>query len=578
MNQPWKSGVAALVVGAMVIQGSAVVLAADAETPAAASVVAPSNYGLTADIRAAVKSVTVDRTAQGLQLSATVRLYNGGTAQTRVPEHELRLYGADGITYVLKPSASNKTALQPKEIGELVYLATVDSKDNFRADHLSWVKVNEYVYPKQETTLLEVPVNQVWYGAGQASLSNLPTLAWGEKFSIPGVNSELTYTTSQYAIQHTDKGQVLLVTLLAENPGAGRETVPAFRLDGADEQKAYRGAPTEQQPAVLEAGEQAYLHYAIPLETGTTLKQLTVVTTEAFVPKEAGAQPVAVDTGKLYLALPADGQGQPVPAAYTLGTPIAFDPVSKLVDGQTAVSLMELHLNENPDLGYQTAVGKFKLTNRGTAPVALPAFGAELVGSGGATYAGARQANVTAQLNPGLSYIVNYSFNVPKSEQAEAYTMKLLDGKSAAPYASTVASLRTPLEKDGDSLNGETKFKLYPFEVKFNDYTISAMFNSQTFTYSYKILLDLNITQADDVVVDESSSKLRFEAVDSMGRVLDSLDAPFAGKNRLISGRQMLTFNNIKSEQLDSNVTIRVYEAVDLPGGTSSKRLIKTLK
>ncbi|SDE14343.1 hypothetical protein SAMN02799630_04791 [Paenibacillus sp. UNCCL117] len=590
MNKPWKSGVTALVVGAMMLQGGAGALAADAgagEADASASVLAassatvpaaaPANYGLTADIRAAVKSVSVETTAQGLQLAATVRLYNGGAVSNRVPEHELRLYGQDGIAYVLKPSAANKKALQPKEIGELVYMATIDSKDTFRAARLSWVKVNEYVYPKQETLLLDMPVGHVWYGSGQQALSALPELAWGETFTIPGVNSGLRYTPSQYAIQSTEQGQVANVTLLADNPGTGRETVPAFRLDAAAEQKAYRGEAAEKEPVVLEAGGQAYLHYAIPLETGAAVTGLTVVTTEAFVP-QPGAPSVAVDTGKLTVSLPADRGGQPVPVAYTLGSPIAFDPVSKLIDGQTSVSLMELHVSENPDMGYQTAVAKFRLTNNGTVPVTLPSFGAELVGSGGAAYAGMRQANAPAMLNPGLSSIVNYSFSVPKSEQAEAFTLKLLDTRAAAPYKTTVASLRTPLEKDGDSMSDETVYKVYPFDIRFNLYQISALFNSATFTYTYKVMLDLDITQADDVVVDDSSSKLRFEAVDAAGRTLDAIEAPFAGTNRLISGRQSLTFNNIKSEQLDSNVTIRVYESVALPNGATAKRLLKTLK
>ncbi len=191
-NKPWKSSLTAIMLGAMIVQGGTTVWAADSTTPI---VSAPTvNYGLTADIRAAIKSAAVTPTASGSQLAVTVRLYNGGAVQNRVPEHELRVQTASGVSYTLKPSASNKEALQPKEIGELVYMTSVDSKEIGQIEQLSFVNVDIYSYPKVETTLLAMPTKSVWYGGtGNTALQTLENLAWGQAFTIPGVNSELTY-------------------------------------------------------------------------------------------------------------------------------------------------------------------------------------------------------------------------------------------------------------------------------------------------------------------------------------------------------------------------------------------------
>ncbi|MED4603797.1 hypothetical protein P9314_24530 [Paenibacillus validus] len=570
---PWKTGITAAALAAILVQASVPALAADAQTSV---VSAPSvNYGLTSDIRAALKGVSVESTAQGLQLAAVVRLYNGGTVQNRVPEHELRVRQADGLTYTLKPSATNKTALQPKEIGELVYMATVDSKAEFKPADLSLVNVNEYTYPKQETTLLTLPAaDQVWYGAGSENGRQRESLAWGTTFRIPGLNSELVYTPVGLSKQSTAQGTADVVTLLVENPGVGKETVPSFRIDGRAAAKTYTGAFTDKQPVVVEAGAKAYVHIAIPYENGSALTELFVMTTDTFTQAGNPATQVAIDTGRLKLALPDGGQADRLPDAYTLGTPIAFDPLTKVVDAQTEVSLMELHLHENPDEGYQTVVGKFKITNKGSIPAALPAFQTQLVSGTGATYAGSRQSNVAETLNPGLSYVISYSFNVPQSEKGDALTLKLLDAQTASPYVSTAASLATSVQQE----TTEERLDLYPFDVRLNYYTISAATTgAQTIAYTYKVLLDLDIAQAEDVVADANSSKLRFEVVDTLGRILGSTDGVFTGTNKLVSGRQTLTFANIKSEQLEFPVTVNVYEVIQTPGG-EAKRLLKTLR
>lgn len=56
-------------------------------------------------------------------------------------------------------------------------------------------------------------------------------------------------------MQNTTAGRVAVVTVLASNPGAGRETVPAFRVDAQSETKNYEGKRSEVEAVTLEAGE-----------------------------------------------------------------------------------------------------------------------------------------------------------------------------------------------------------------------------------------------------------------------------------------------------------------------------------
>ncbi|GGI45338.1 hypothetical protein GCM10008018_11580 [Paenibacillus marchantiophytorum] len=569
-KNPWKTSLTAIVLGTMLVQGGMTAWAADTSTPVNA---APTvNYGLTADIRAAIKNVSVTPTATGSQLAVTVRLYNGGATQNRVPEHELRVQTTSGVSYTLKSSASNKESLQPKEIGELVYLSAIDSKEIGQIAQLSFVNVDVYSYPKVETTLLTMPTNSVWYGGtGSAALLNLGSLTWGQTFTLPGVNSGLTYTPVEASMQNTATGRVTVVTVLASNPGAGRETIPAFRVDAQSEQKNYEGKRAEAESISLEAGEKKYIHYAIPVENGVTLSNLLVLSTDSFVPK-GGGQAAEVATGKLAITWPKAEQVNAGTVPYTIGKPISFDSLTNVVDKKTEVSLVELHLHENPGEGYQTAVAKFKLTNTSSTPTAMPTFQSDLVSSQGVTYQGARQANVTPMLNPGLSYVVSYSYIVPQSEEGTSFTLKLLDAAAAAPYTTTIAALQTDIQKEGT----ESTISMYPFDLVFNDVSVSTQTTAQL-TYTYKFRLDLGITQKENVVVDNNFSKLRFEIVDSAGRVVGSKDATFTGVNKLISGKQTLDASNITTDQFSYPFTVNVYETIETQNGTA-KRLVKVIK
>ncbi|PYI53363.1 hypothetical protein [Paenibacillus flagellatus] len=566
-----KAGLTAVLLGALLVPGAASALSAADPTSVAAALAPASNDGLTEHIRAAVKNASATPTEKGYRLSVTVRLYNGGDEQARVPEHELRVRTRTGVTYTLAPSAGNKTALQPKEIAEQVCSALVDSKEVPEWDHLSFIHVNPYVYPKIETERLTMPVGAVWYGAGRSAPVKPARLAWGTPFRLPGVHSEIVYTPVEASIQQTAEGRGAVVTLLAENTGAGRETVPSFRIDAvAADAGTHEGVRAEKDAVALEAGEKAYLHFVVPLDPTETPTDLLAVSTDTFV--GAGGEEVVVSTGKWLLSWPPGGQAAARSPSYEPGQPIVFDALTKAIDEQTEVSLAEFHIHDNPGEGYRTAVAKFRLVHHGDLPVAAPVFGSELTNDRGVSYRGSRQSNAIATMNPGLGYVISYSYMLPRSDESGEFTMKLVEGLTAVPYTTTVAAV--PVRAQGEEDNGRA-VSVYPFELKLNSVQVGFLYNAGT--YKYKFNLDLEIEQLDNIVVDGGFSRIRFEVVDNVGRIVGSQDAVLAGDKKLISGKQVLEASELTSDQLHTPFTINVYEVFDTESGTA-KRLLKRVK
>ncbi|MBU7316655.1 hypothetical protein [Paenibacillus oleatilyticus] len=648
MKQPWKTALTFVIIGTTLLPANVPALAADTTQTTMA---APSNFGLTDSIRAAVKSLAIETTAGGTRIGASVRLYNGGTQKTRVPDHQVHVRTTGGVQYTLKASAANKAALEPGEIGELVYMTVIEGTPAIKLSELSFVNVDEYVYPKKETNLLTIPLGarQVWYASAAGADKAAEPKGWGEAFTIPGLNSSLRYTPAAIKVQYPISGAsagasgtpsggasagaasggttggasvpeaggaaaapdgaaaasgsapggasgastgtpaaapnaageatgpVALVTLLVENPGVGRETVPEFRIDGQSENKTYTGSRTEHGAVMVEAGEKKYIHFAIPVEHNVTLTSLFVTTTETFVSGGGQGTPTTAtgfDVGRVQIAVPGGAQTDTAPAiSYRIGSPIVFDSLNKMIDANTEVTLMEMHLHES-DNGFHSVVAKFRITNKSDKPVPVPAFQTEILGGDGAAYAGARQSGVATALNPNMSYVVNYSFNVPKTENGKQLTIKLLDTQSTAPYTSTIASLQTAASSEAA---GDT-FAMYPFDLKIVDWTLSATTSPGMtgLSYGYKLSFTLDVKQTDNVVVDQNFSRLYMELVDSQGRMLGTAEGPFTGPNKLITGKQILTFT-AKTDQLENPFTIRVYEAFDTPSGLA-KRYITTLK
>ncbi|MDF2958857.1 MAG: hypothetical protein K0S39_592 [Paenibacillus sp.] len=584
----WKMKLAAVMLIAAMVTSA---VPAYAETAAPAAPAAVGSYTLTDSIQAAVMGLAVSKTSAGTLIGAVIRLHNNANKMNRVPDYEVRVKLADGSQYTLAASSVNARSVLAMENTELTYLATVDRQDEVVLTELSLVEVDEYTYPKTETTLLTLPATAVWNAAKSEITDPAANKAWGDSFTIPASLSPVRFTPAELSEQNDAKeGHSYVVTLLAENTGTINEALPDFRLDGKAGDQIYTGKRVEASPIILAPGEKKYIHIAIPAENNVKLHNLLLITTENFVPAGAAAGSAGAtagstgaaggstfDVGRLSIAVPeaAETSIDSLPN-YAIGTPVSFDPLNKIIDQGTTVSLMELHMHENEGQGFKSVVAKFKLHHTGSLTVALPAFQAQLIGSDGSSYTGSRQSAAAANLMPNLSYVVSYSFMVPSSENGDHMGIKLLDSQTAAPYGTTIAAFQTAVQSNSDS----SLMAFYPFNVQLNDWSLTAFTNGgtgQPLTYSYKIKLNLTVDHAEDVVVDSNFSKFRIELVDGLGRTLGSQEVPFTGENKLISGEQTITIGNLKTEQHEYPLTVQLYEVIDTPNG-QAKRLVKTLR
>lgn len=575
MNTNWKKNVAAVLL--------AVSLTA---TPSAVTVFAESASAvqgqaalmkLTDHVRAELKGVFNEQTPDGATVGAVIRLTNDSGKVTRVPDYELRIFSSDGISYTLSPSAANARSIQPKGKAELAYMLNVDRTDVLELTKLAWVHVDDYVYPRKENTLLTMNIaGKVWNGYNSAENRSTGIIKWGQPFKLDFFSPSISYTPTSMQKQTTAQGNVTVVTVKAANTGKEKAFIPDFAISGSDGTKLYAGEKAESKTIALVAGETKNVRFAIPTAAAVRLNELVVTTPLSFAASAGGGQQTVVrHIGHIRLGLPDNSLSLAGLKDYTFDTPIVFDPLNELVDKDVQVSLVELHMHDNQGDGYKTAIAKFKLQNTGKQPASLPAFQAELTSGDGYTYIGDRQ-NVTAQqLMPGLSHIVSYAFNVPKTEEEHRFALRLLEGGTAAePYLSPIAAIGVTVQDEAKS----NVWNLYPFEVEMKYWSLSAVADAiPVISYSYKLTLDLDIKHTEDVVVDNGFSKLKIEIADGFGKMLGSETIPFVGTGRLISGKQTIRFNNIRTEQHQYPLTIHIYEVIDTPSGEAT-RLIQTLK
>lgn len=304
--------------------------------------------------------------------------------------------------------------------------------------------------------------------------------------------------------------------------------------------------------------------------TGTSTSASTSTSTNANANANSnttvGQMPVAVF--QLKGAVEAQN-GFTTAVNYTLGSKLNMTN-SAIVNKNVDVSLVELHAHENDDLGYKTAIAKYKITNNGTSTIALPELQNELLDSSGNSYTGTRQSAVTTQLTPGSSYVVSYSYLLPnrKTDDDETFALNIYDDKSVSEGKVSAGTYQVALQKDENS----DTLDLYPFSLKVNSDSISWLYSNGS--YSYQLNLDLDITHEDQVIIDSNFSKIEFDMVDSLGRIVGTQTSTLVGTGKLTSGSQKIVVTGLKNEQVDSGVVVNMYEVIDTPNGTA-KRLIK---
>jgi hypothetical protein len=562
MKKKWKKSLIMIIFAASLLIPS-VSFQANADEMHSISL-AKDEYRLTSSIIAKVRSVLNEQTTKGTRVGAVVRLYNDGARVIRVPDYEVRVKTKEGIEYTLRPSIVNAKAILPKVTVDLSYMIVVARDDAFSLSSLSWVEVDEYVYPKLEKTILSTPISSIeWKGEDSVLSDPAANRSWGEAFIIPALSTSIEYKPVSLIEQNTPQGPEM------------KRPLPDFRIDGKSDKKVYNGKRLELETLVLDPFEQRYLHYAIPAGNTTKLKSLTILSTEDFALDDQTN--INYSIGRLNITLPADSNAlhfmNPL-LPYEWNKPIQFDPLYKLIQPEVDVSMVALHMHESAGGGFKTAVAKFKLLNSSDHPMTVPHFQAQLMSTGGYQFTGTRQSTVLETLIPNISYVIYYSFILPSTESGEQLVMEILDGETFAPYNIPIAAFRTQAQLE----QADTTLAFYPFNVKLTSWSVGMNSSSSqgngNLPYSYNLRLDLDINPQDDVVVDSNFSKMKVELVDALGKTIGVKVLSFNGENRLVSGMQSI---NINSERFGSSFSLRIYETVDTPFGEVD-RLIRTVK
>lgn len=264
---------------------------------------------------------------------------------------------------------------------------------------------------------------------------------------------------------------------------------------------------------------------------------------------------------------------------YQMGTPFALQ-ADGVLDKNLQITMMEYTMNTNNDYGYKTIIAKYKLTNGGTSALTLPEFQTELLSPNGFTYGGTRQTTTTTDILPNASAVISYSYMLPEWEDGAQLSMRFYDAKSTSTYKRSLGTYKVSLQSAPEftSAFDPTKeiLKVYPFQMQIEDYMVNSSFNKSDFSYSYTIKMHIDVKRTDQVVVDQSFSKLVFAAVDSRGRELGTQEFSFTGENKLASGLQYVNFSSVKTDEYDPGLTFNIYEVVTTPSG-EVKRLVNKL-
>lgn len=575
----WRKAVSVVMISSLMLSGGAVAAWADEPQPAAVDNRYPAP--LAGAMQVKVKSVLSEHSATGTRLAAVVKMYNVWGSAFRVPDFEVRVVTSTGAAYTLKPSADNPASIEPMSSVELSYMVQIDTADTVKPVDMVWIDVNKDVYPKVETLKLDVPVaNLVWYG-GQSGVSDLANVkAWTDTFRLPNMDSSIVYTPVALTKDYKEQTPVQLLKLLAENTGTLTETLPAFTMNGKSETQVFKGSRADQSVVSLDPGEKKYIYYAIPTELDTRLLSFTLMTPETYrYPNRTdAAAAVSYDIGRLSIQAPAADTLPTKPAVtYAYNTPIAFDPLSTFVNPDIAVAVADLEIYENKGQGYQTGILKLKLTNKTDKPVPVPQFATELSSAAGASYAGSRQATAASEVVPNTAYIVNYSFVLPLDTPANAYTLKLLDDKTAAPYKTPIAEGLVPVLQSEPSA---TKLSMYPFEVDIKDWTLTYMAAKNSlsglYNYTYRLKANWEVKSTDAVIVDNQYSKLLMELEGRDGRKIASQIVNLTGADKIMTGEQTIYFTDTPTDQMDYPITLKFYEVIDTPAG-QARKLVSTL-
>jgi hypothetical protein len=292
---------------------------------------------------------------------------------------------------------------------------------------------------------------------------------------------------------------------------------------------------------------------------GSSSAAASTTSGSAAAASTGGTAPIAVNV----LSGAADGSNLFASAkSYTIGDALTLD--KGVIATDLDVSLVEFHINPDDNDGFKNAFAKFVLTNHSKSAVAFPTFATGLIAEGGASYSGSRQSAVEANIMPGTSYTVNYSYLIPSTLNTDRLALTIADSSSGVTVGNFAVSPQ--------SVDGGKVLQMYPYQVTLNSTTLQWSYSNGT--YTYKLSVDAKLERQPQVVVDTNTAGLEFDLVDGLGRTLATQTTPFTGTNKLIDGLQTLNFGGFS--EVSDPLSLRVYETFTTADGTV-KRLLKTI-
>jgi hypothetical protein len=540
-------------------------------------------YTLSSNTKAQVKGVLQEKLTNGWRFGADIKITNTSGSTIRVPDYELRVKASDGSAFTLKASADNPRSIDAHSSVQLNYMTEIDKNTAFNLTDLLWIDVDQEVYPQKETLLADAPIgSMVWTGLDATVKDSALIGNWGVTFTVPGETSALKYTAINLSKQFTGQSPTYIVQLKVINPGSYAEVVPDFTLSGKAAGSSFVGKRIETSPITLNPGEQKYINYAITTEPDTQLTAFYILSAHSFL-KQGTTVPLRYYTGRIGFSVPDQVETGASLRPYQMGDPLVIDSLSKAVNPQTLVTLQDFDWFENDGQSYKTAIAKIKFTNKSDSAIPVPQLGAQIVSAKGVAYNGVQNASSVNEVLPGMGAVGTYAFIVPKSEQANQFTFRLMELQDQQ-ATQTQVSYKTPIAQANVAIHGFTAignvFTFYPYELKMDSNNVMNYSNknmvTNSYVWSFKLETGLTIQTTDEVLADPSNPKLLFQLEGPDGKRLGSKVYSLAGENRLLSGNQSVMFDTT-SDTLESPVLLKVYEVISTPYG-EARRLLTTIE
>ncbi|WP_058303323.1 hypothetical protein [Gorillibacterium timonense] len=511
-------------------------------------------------------------------LYADLWLTNKSQAQIALPSslaYRIQTAGSSsGLSYDAEVVSGNDRNLQPGEVRKVTMRAPIPS-----------------------TVLTAKGLNLQFYANSQgiplilgsvllADAESVGAIGEAQPYLASAAVSPLVFTVKKTTLSALSVGVQFVSTVEVRNTGNTPVTVPtlsaSYQYQGLG---ATEAAPdTGSHPAYLTAGSSSTYTFTATLPADVRPSDARLVLMENKAAKTSAAAATGSSTAAA-VALPAaiialDTASEPKDAltaakAYSLGSVLKLDDAA-LPSGLKA-SLLELKEYTNPDTGYRTAVGKYRLTNTGSAPIALPAFANELITKNG-VYPGTRQSGTVQTILPGTSYLTAYSYILPDSEEGTDFALNVYDGSSSSTSGdkSSFGSFKVKLQSDSMDSSLPYTMSFYPYELNvLSKYGLNWSYDTSSGTYTGQVRIDVSSSRVDNVTVEQSFTGIEFDLIDrKTGISLGAVSYSLSGTSKLKDGQITLKFSGVTSGQIGWNA-LQIYETIPTPNGTVKRLMLE---